>query len=91
MFDDMKANGVPIKAEERRAWIKYQLELLGCSFASIARENSITRMTVQSVLRRPYPKMERLIANKLGLQPEDLWPERYPLEREGSRKGRRKQ
>ncbi len=28
-------------------------------------------------LRHPYPKMERIIADTLGLPPQELWPERY--------------
>lgn len=86
----MKANNIPKKAEERRAWIKYQLELLGCSFASIAREHGLTRMTVNSVMRRRYPKIERIIAAKLRVRPADLWPERYSPDCEDSkRRGKR--
>ena len=87
----MKANDIPKKAEERRAWIKYQLELLGCSFASIAREHGITRMTANSVMRRRYPKIERIIASKLGVRPADLWPERYSLDCDDTNCGGMKQ
>lgn len=82
---------VPKKTDKRRAWIKYQLELAGYNFAALAREHGLSRTCVLSALRRPYPKMEQIIADKIGLQPEELWPERYPLEKEGIRKRRRKQ
>lgn len=28
-------------------------------------------------LQRPYPKMERIIAAKIGVRPEEIWPSRY--------------
>lgn len=68
----------PKKHAEKRAWIKYQLELRGYSFASLARELGVDRTVPQSALRRKYPKMERAIADKIGLAPEEIWPERYP-------------
>jgi Ner family transcriptional regulator len=73
----MKTKNIPKKADERRAWIKYQLELIGYSFAGLAREHGLSRTCVLSALYRPYPKMERIIAKKLGVRPPDLWPERY--------------
>jgi len=82
---------IPKTASERRAWIKYQLELLGYNFAKLARELSLSRTCVLSALNKPYPKMERIIADKLGMQPEQLWPERYVLVSERSRGQRRRQ
>ena len=58
-------------------WIKAMLELKGSSFAAIARELHVTRGAVRHVLDQPRPRMERVIAAKLGLAPEDIWPERY--------------
>jgi len=87
----MKTPTPPKKAAERRAWIKYRLELLGYNFADLAREQSLSRTCVLSALYKPYPKMERLIAEKLGLQPEQLWPERYFLVLERSKRRRRRQ
>lgn len=91
MLVNMNTQTPPKKADERRVWIKYQLELLGYNFASLAREYSLHRTCVISALHRHYPKMERIIADKLGTYPEELWPERYPLEKETIRKKRRKQ
>lgn len=61
----------------RRVWIKSQLELLGSSFSDIARELNVTRQAVRSALVKSYPKMEAAIADKLGKQAKDIWPERY--------------
>lgn len=87
----MKTNDIPKKPEERRAWIKYKLDLLGCGFAAIARDLGVTRAAVNSVLRKRYPKMERIVAKKLGVRPEDLWPERYSPGCDDTNCGGRKQ
>jgi len=73
----MNSKRPPKKPKERRVWIKAMLELRGSSFAAIARELGVTRGAVRHVQDGPYPKMERAIAEKLGLAPEDIWPERY--------------
>lgn len=87
----MDTQQIPKKSDERRIWIKYQLELAGYNFASLAREYSVHRTCVRKALYKPYPKMERLIADKLGIQPEQLWPERYVLVPERSRRRQRRQ
>lgn len=65
------------KPDTRNEWIKFQLGLRGLSFASIARENNITRHCVKKALYMSYPKMERLLAAALEMPVEQLWPERY--------------
>jgi len=87
----MITQNIPKKADERRAWIKYQLELVGYNFASLAREFDLSRTCVLSALYRSYPKMEGIIAGKLGLRPEDLWPERYSFREQSNRRGRKRQ
>jgi Ner family transcriptional regulator len=32
-------------------------------------------------LKRPWPAMERTIADELGVTPEEIWPSRYPFKR----------
>ncbi|OHD26102.1 MAG: hypothetical protein A2Y38_15550 [Spirochaetes bacterium GWB1_59_5] len=81
----------PKKDAERRAWIKYQLELRGYNFASIARELGVDRSAPKSVFSKHYPKMERAIAERLGLTAEELWPERYPTGEQITRKRRSRQ
>lgn len=67
----------PSDPSERKAWLKYQLDRVGSSFADIAREGGATRQTARKVLEVKYPKWERLIASKIGMEPADIWPERY--------------
>lgn len=63
--------------DTRNAWINFQMGLHGTSFADIARELGVSRSAVRSALDKPYPKMERAIAEKIGMAPEAIWPERY--------------
>lgn len=34
--------------------------------------------TLANALTRHWPKGERLIAEELGVRPEQIWPSRYP-------------
>ncbi len=53
------------------------MRLAGSSFAALGRELGVTRDAVRNACRKPYPKMERAIAAKIGRSPEEIWPERY--------------
>lgn len=64
-------------ADKVRAWVIYQLAVQGRSVASVGRDAGVSRQTIHQVFARPYPRMERLIADALGLRPEDIWPSRY--------------
>lgn len=62
---------------KRRAWVKYQLHLQGRSMARIAASAGVERCTLYWVFKRPYPRMEQVIATALDLTPQQLFPERY--------------
>ena len=68
---------VPLEENARREWIKFQLRVRGSSLSAIARELEVSRHAPRLALVKPYPKMERAIAEKLQLEPQELWPERY--------------
>lgn len=73
----MNMLAIPKKPSERWEWIKYQLRVRGSSLSALARDLEVTRNAVHNVARLPYPRVERALAAKLGLRPEELWPERY--------------
>lgn len=73
----MARQKVPTDTREKNAWIKYQLDLAGCSFAKIAREGNVSRTVVRRALAIKYPKWEGVIAKKIGYTPAEIWPERY--------------
>lgn len=60
-----------------------QLRLVGSSLAQVARDLQVAATTVTSVSQgyRRSRRIETAIATKLGVGPEELWPERYPANR----------
>ena len=81
----------PQNPAERRAWIKYRLELAGYNFAKLSREHGLYRTAAKIALDKPYPRMERAIAEKIGVPPEVIWPERYQPVKQNSKRRRHKQ
>lgn len=71
--------------KKRWAWILYQCNLRGFSLASLASRHGVARETLYQVRHKRYPRMEKIIAEALGIAPEELWPERYDGEGQPSR------
>ena len=65
------------KVMSLREWIKFCFHLKGYTFKTFGQLHGVKAGTVGIVFTRPYPKMEKLIADTLEVQPWDLWPERY--------------
>lgn len=54
------------------------LQMRGISLRQLALINGYTNAgSLQSVLRRPYPTAEAIVAEALRLAPWDIWPTRY--------------
>lgn len=65
---------------EQHEQIKMRLRLAGSSLANVARELGVAGTTVTCVSQghRRSRRIEAAIAGKLGVQPWELWPDRYP-------------
>lgn len=67
--------------EQDRDWhvadIKAALEKAGTNFERLAKENEIAGSTLRNALRFKYPKCEQIIARKIGVKPQVIWPSRY--------------
>lgn len=63
--------------DKRREWIRYQLAMCGETYASLGRKTGIDRHCIYHALAKPYPKVEAMLAKEMGLEPKDLFPERY--------------
>ena len=61
-----------------RRYIRYRLEMVGYSLSRLSLEHFDSRHTLKTALDRPYPKSERIIAGKIGVDPWVIWPSRYP-------------
>lgn len=77
----------PRNPELRRWWIMAQLRAKDSSYADIGRVTGYGRNTVLAVVSWPKgagtyrnARIEKAIADKLGLTVEQLWPDRYPTE-----------
>ncbi len=68
---------VPKSPEQRWRWIRGQLLIHDLELTALARELGVTRQAVDVAKFRSYPRVEKAIANKLGLNPSQIWPERY--------------
>jgi Ner family transcriptional regulator len=61
-----------------KAWVLYQLQIRGLSFAEVARRNGNARRDLpRMAFDVPYPKWEKIVAAAIDMKPEELWPERY--------------
>lgn len=72
-----------------RADIKAALEKTpeGWSSRRLSEAHGYHHTAVSEALKRPWPAVERIIANALGLEPWEIWPSRYrfnPHSRAGS-------
>lgn len=58
--------------------IKAAIRKKGVSMAQLARANGYkSPRTFSNVFNVPYPKVQRIIAEFLGVTPETIWPSRY--------------
>ena len=57
--------------------IKSELEKEGWSLRQLSFSRGYKTNAAQTALHRPYPKMERIIADILGVRPDEIWPDRY--------------
>ena len=67
----------PKDPRARQAWILYQLNREGSSYAELARQHGLERSSPRKANTGRNPSMEVLVAAALGLRPEQIWPERY--------------
>ncbi|AIP94651.1 helix-turn-helix domain-containing protein [Salmonella enterica] len=53
------------------------LKKQGTSLSAVSRQAGLASSTLANALTRRWPKGERLIADALGVSPEQIWPSRY--------------
>ena len=63
---------MPQDPAKRWEWIKYQLRIHGCPPAELARQLDVTDRAIRAVKQTPYPRIERAIAEQLGVTPIEL-------------------
>lgn len=66
---------------ERHDWhpedVKAAVRKTGTSLTALALANGLSESAVRRTLICPWPRVEALIAQHLGLRPQQIWPSRY--------------
>ncbi|EAU53565.1 helix-turn-helix domain-containing protein [Mariprofundus ferrooxydans] len=57
--------------------IKAELRKRGWPLVRVSTEHGYARKSAQATLGHSWPKMERIIANILEVEPWEIWPHRY--------------
>ncbi|MEY4474883.1 MAG: hypothetical protein RL248_650 [Pseudomonadota bacterium] len=47
------------------------------SLSALSRENGLSPSTLSNALTRPWPKGEVIIADAIGISPQEIWPSRF--------------
>lgn len=64
-------------ADWHRADVVAALKKVGWSVRALSIASGLGPNTLKNALSQPYPKAERIIADALGMRPEEIWPQRY--------------
>ena len=59
--------------------IKARLHMAGLSLRSLSLNAGYSRDSLKSVLRTPCRPYQQIIADALGVSPEEIWPSRYQV------------
>ena len=66
---------------ERHDWhpedVKAAVRKTGTSLTALALAHGLSESAVRRALICPWPKVQAVIAQHLGRQPQDIWPSRY--------------
>lgn len=67
----------PASQDWHNADIKCALEKKGWSLSRLSRMRGYCRSACAAALHHPMPKIERMIADVIGVPPQVIWPSRY--------------
>ena len=62
-----------------RAAIIAALSRKGWSLRRLSRSNGYSAKSLGLALRKPWLRAEKIIADAIGVNPEQIWPDRYRL------------
>ncbi|MGX5053153.1 helix-turn-helix domain-containing protein [Enterobacter asburiae] len=57
--------------------IKAEIRKRGLSLSELSRRNGYAEGSLKSVLRTKSKPYQQIVADALGVSPEDIWPSRY--------------
>ena len=65
------------KKNMHRAYIIAAISENGSTLAQLSIDAGLHPRTLGNALERKYPKGEKIIADFIGIPPQEIWPERY--------------
>ena len=65
------------KKNMHRAYIIAEIREKGSTLAQLSIDAGLHPRTLGNALERKYPKGEKIIADFIGIPPQEIWPERY--------------
>ena len=68
---------LPTQTDWHPAKIKMELEMRGYSLVKISNEAGYHPSAAGRCLRVSWPSLELVIAQTLGVEPDEIWPSRY--------------
>lgn len=73
-----KSNTQSVAQDWHRQDIMAEIRKRGITVAELARQSGYKNpATFYNVFKLPYPKVERIVAEFLGVEPQEIWPSRY--------------
>lgn len=63
-----------------RADIIAKIKNRGLTLKQLAENNDLSPAAISVCLSRPWPKVERIIADAIGIPADQIWPPRYATE-----------
>lgn len=70
----------PASQDWHRADVIAAFKKRGTTITRVARELGMCDSYLMQATGKPYPKAERILAEYLGMNPQDIWPSRYNLD-----------
>lgn len=67
----------PKSQDWHRADIKSALEKRGITLRDLSRQAGLSPDSLRNVFTRSWPRAERIIADALGITPQEIWLSRY--------------
>ena len=57
--------------------IKAAVRKTGISLDALGRANGYAQGSIRKVLTEPTPRAQMVVAERIGVRPQDIWPSRY--------------
>lgn len=67
-------------ADWHRETIKAEIRKTGTTLSALAERHGYEESAVRVALGRPWPAVEKIVADLLGRHPKAIWPSRYDAE-----------